>query len=349
MRGDPLCFVDRGAGHAIASLLFPSAERLSLRSATGDVEYEEGRDFLLDADAGLVTRMPGSRIPLTRRDELYPSTEPDGSAFMFKRGAPDTYLMFDEGDLFHRRQVAATYTHPAGLWSGHVPRFRGADMPGTMRRLLAHDPLSIAITGDSISEGYNASAFMAVPPYQPPYGALVAAGLTEAHGSAIALHNFAVAGWTADHGSADAARVGAAKPDLVIVGFGMNDAGYATPDDFSANIAGIIDEVRRRAPEAEFVLVSPMLPNPEWHYPVMERFGGYREALAALCADGVVLADVTTVWTDLLSRKSVYDLTGNGINHPNDFGHRVYAHVVLALLVEDVRTLVRPRTLFSAC
>jgi len=31
----------------------------------------------------------------------------------------------------------------------------------------------------------------------------------------------------------------------------------------------------------------------------------------------------------LLERKSVYDLTGNGINHPNDFGHRVYAQTIL--------------------
>ena len=333
LRGDPLCFVDRGAGDATASLLFPPAQRLALRSASGDVEYEEGRDFLLDADAGRVIRTSDSRIPLITRDELYPSTDPDGSAFMFKRDAPDTYLMFSEGDLFHRRQVCATYTHRPGLWSGLVPRFRGAGMPRTMGRLLARDPLAIAVTGDSISEGYNASGFIRVPPHQPPYADLVTAGLRDAYGSPVALHNFAVAGWTADHGLADASRVGTANPDMVIVAFGMNDAGYAEPEEFSANIAGIMDEVRRCAPHAEFVLVSPMLPNPDWHYPVMERFAAYRDALADLCADGVVLADMTTLWKDLLVRKSVHDLTGNGINHPNDFGHRVYAQAVLALLV----------------
>jgi hypothetical protein len=32
---------------------------------------------------------------------------------------------------------------------------------------------------------------------------------------------------------------------------------------------------------------------------------------------------------------------GNGINHPNDFGHRVYAQVILALLVggESLQTI----------
>ena len=38
------------------------------------------------------------------------------------------------------------------------------------------------------------------------------------------------------------------------------------------------------------------------------------------------------MWRDLLRRKSVYDLTGNGVNHPNDFGHQVYADVIASLL-----------------
>ena len=36
----------------------------------------------------------------------------------------------------------------------------------------------------------------------------------------------------------------------------------------------------------------------------------------------------------MMVRKSPYDLTGNGINHPNDFGHRLYAHTILSLLIE---------------
>ena len=114
----------------------------------------------------------------------------------------------------------------------------------------------------------------------------------------------------------------------------MNDAGYAEPSDFAANIETIMTAVRTASRDAEFVLVSPMLPNPRWPYPVMARFFGYRDALATLCGEGAALADVTRMWTDLLARKSVHDLTGNGINHPNDFGHRVYAQVILALLIE---------------
>jgi lysophospholipase L1-like esterase len=116
------------------------------------------------------------------------------------------------------------------------------------------------------------------------------------------------------------------------VAYGMNDAGYADAADFAATIAALMHEVRVSCPRAEFVLVSPMLPSPGCDFVVMERFPAYRDALAQLCGEGVVLADMTTLWVDLLARKSPYDLTGNGLNHPNDFGHRLYAQMILALL-----------------
>jgi hypothetical protein len=56
---------------------------------------------------------------------------------------------------------------------------------------------------------------------------------------------------------------------------------------------------------------------------------------------GAALADLTSLWADLLDRKSVHDLTGNGINHPNDFGHRLYAQTILGLLVEPSMWLQR--------
>ena len=317
LEGDPLCFVDRGSRTSSASLLFPPQRLISLRTAAGDVEFEEGRDFTLDAKAGVVTRTSDSRIPCTSLEELYSSGEP----------------LCEEGDFFHRRQVCASYTHRAGSWAGPEPRFRGDDVPRTITLLRAGEPLTIAVTGDSISEGYNASGFVGVPPYRPPYVDQIVAGLTGEYGSPIALHNLSSAGWTSDNGLGDVERVALSHPDLVIVAFGMNDSGYASAGDFAANIAGILREVRRSAEDAEFVLVSPMLPNPEWDYPVLERFGEYRDALDGLCGAGVILADVTATWRELLTRKSVYDLTGNGINHPNDFGHRVYADAVLATVL----------------
>lgn len=319
MRGESLFFVDRGDGIATATLLFQNVDDLSLSSATADVSFEADRDYTVDRANGVVSRTPASRIPFATLDELYPPDDP--------------FVLIGEDDEFHRRQVGANYSHPANAWQGSRPQAAAGQLPRTRQRLELSQPLTVCITGDSISEGYNASAFMRVPPYQPAYGELVVAALEHAHGSRVTLHNFAAAGWTSDDGTADVERVGQACADLVIVAFGMNDAGYAGAPDFAANVGSIMTRVRAASLDAEFILVSPMLPNPRWSYPVMERFPAYRDALAGLCGAGAALADVTTVWTELLTRKSVHDLTGNGINHPNDFGHRVYAQVILALLM----------------
>ena len=83
-----------------------------------------------------------------------------------------------------------------------------------------------------------------------------------------------------------------------------------------------------------------MLGNDQWHHTPREMFPKYLEALKSLvgaegtAAKGLALADLTSLWTEMLTRKRDSDLTGNGVNHPSDFGHRVYASAVLSLLVE---------------
>lgn len=46
---------------------------------------------------------------------------------------------------------------------------------------------------------------------------------------------------------------------------------------------------------------------------------------------------MTDMHTHLLRLKRYWDMTGNNINHPNDFLARVYAQVVSQVLVQDVK------------
>jgi acyl-CoA thioesterase I len=316
MYDESVFFIGTKDASSTASLLFAPERVLSFHNARREVTFEEGRDYEVTPSGRTVVRLPGSRMPTTAPEDV-------------------AQLICADDDAFHRRQVEVTYTH-AGGWDGPTPWCADEAVPGTIRRLRAAEPVRVALTGDSISEGYNASGFMRVPPYQAAYGALVAAGLEQAYGSPIELHNFAVAGWTSDHGLADVERVASVNPQLVIVAYGMNDASYAAPAELAGNVSALIAQVRRTSPDTEFVIVSPMLPNPEADPRVMPRFPAYRDALARLSGRGVILADVTTLWTQLLARKAYYDVTGNGLNHPNDFGHRLYAQVILAQLVEAI-------------
>jgi len=90
----------------------------------------------------------------------------------------------------------------------------------------------------------------------------------------------------------------------------------------------------------EVILVATMLGNDQWRHTPREMFPLYLDALKSLAgtndqsAPGIALADLTSLWTEMLKRKRDSDLTGNGVNHPSDFGHRVYASAVLSLLVE---------------
>lgn len=48
-------------------------------------------------------------------------------------------------------------------------------------------------------------------------------------------------------------------------------------------------------------------------------FAGILEKWTA--QEKIVYADVYSVWQFVFERKGFFALTGNGVNHPNDFGH----------------------------
>jgi acyl-CoA thioesterase I len=247
------------------------------------------------------------------------------------RGDPSVKLLFGEGRFFHDLQCCVTYTH-AERWDGILPAAHGGALPRTAGLLAAGDSLRLCLSGDSISAGGNASGCTGAPPHMPAYGELVTRGLQQRYGVSVAFTNLAVGGQGAAHGMEVAEEAAAARPDLMIIAYGMNDVGRGDPDAFRAQIDAGMKTIRRSSELTEFVLVAPMLGNPEWAHTPTEAFGPYRDALASLCGEGVALADMTQIWKDLLRRKSYHDLTGNGVNHPNDFGHRVYAQVLLRLL-----------------
>jgi lysophospholipase L1-like esterase len=250
-------------------------------------------------------------------------------------GDPTRGIFFGEGSVYHRLQVEALYHFMPGQWNGPTPEYAGDALPKTVAKLRNKQPVNLVLCGDSISAGANASLMTNAPPGCPSYGELTKLALEKHFGIKVTFTNHAVGGWTSANGLQQAKdqQIGKAAPDLVIIAFGMNDVFQRDAAAYQANTRGIMDAVRAEAPDAEFILVASMLGNAEWGMP-MEQFPLYRDALANLCGPGVVLADLTSMWESLLKRKSFYDLTGNGVNHPNDFGHCVYAQTLLALLIE---------------
>ena len=329
VEGESVLFIrNEQSGEARASVLFPIREILAVKNSAGDATYENGKDFVWKPDSREIIVPRGSRIPTwTPRDlrrpaktQKYELTHRDGEIFF---GAQLEYAAM---------QTCITYRHAPDSWKSYVPQFDPGKLPRSVSKLVNRQPLSIVVVGDSISAGCNASGWAEQPPFQPAYPELVRSHLEARFRSQVSLAIPAVNGGDSASALKLIDKVVEPRPDLVIVAFGMNDAAGRPAAEFHANIAALMTKIRERSPDVEFILTASMLGNRNWTRLHPELFPEYRDALAKRGGPGVALADMTSLWTRFLELKQDWDLTGNGVNHPNDFGHRVYAQVITTLL-----------------
>ncbi len=110
---------------------------------------------------------PGSRIVCKTPQDL---RRPAGSQrYQLTHRDGNGEILFGGGHEYHDMQTVVTYAHQPGAWAGPVPSFAGDQLPRTLKRLTDQQPLTIALLGDSISTGCNASGWAKVAPFQPAY------------------------------------------------------------------------------------------------------------------------------------------------------------------------------------
>ncbi len=279
------------------------------------VQYELGRDYLLEAD-GQIRRSRGSRIPDFGTNMLYGKEDFRHDQFPgFGNGR-----FFVYADYFHREK----WQVPAAR-----PELGAACLPVTREKLRAGKSVRMIAFGDSITAGGDASEPSLI--FWERYAGSLRAKYPKA---SIESVNGATGGDTTVQGLQRLQeKVLQQKPDLVLVGFGMNDhnrEGFGVPlQAFAANLGTIIDRIR--ADGAEVILFSAFPPNPKWHYGShqMEAYAAATEQVARdkHCA----FAAVYELWMGIAERKNTEDLLANNINHPNDFGHYLYFRALEAL------------------
>lgn len=309
---ESVLLLSRDGGPFSGKLMFRPTRVLAVSSPERGREYVQGRDFVVRGDR--IEALPGSDIPTMRASEFatgqFPWTDLSG------------------------RHVFVTYEH-SDTWTGPLPERQGNLLPRTLGLLRRRAPVTIAALGDSITLGMFCSGFRNVPPYQPPWVNLFADALGRSyHDPKIKVYNAAVGGTTSDWGLQVAPDcIGALKPDLVIVAFGMNDFWSNSPAVFRKNIEGIMAEVRSQAPHAEFVLVSSIEFNADYtNDPTyVANLKGYAPELAALKGPGVGFLDMTRMSDALYKAKSPEDLQTDPM-HPDDFFARWYAQGLIETL-----------------
>jgi acyl-CoA thioesterase I len=331
MTGESVLFIrDTTGGKARASVLFPIREMLEIRSSAGDVVYQVGRDYTWKRGSREIVLPPGSRIVASTPGDLRRPADSQRHRLTHRDGNGE--IMFGAKLEYHALQTSISYRRQPGEWAGPRPRFDETILPHVIGRLKRQQSLKILVMGDSISTGCNASGWASGEPFQPAYPELVRQHLAVHYGSRVELENLSISGKTTRSGATMCDQGIPGKPDLVIIAFGMNDSAGVSVADYRKNTAAMIAKIRKSLPQTEFILVATMLGNRDWPRLKQERFPEFRDALAELCEPGVALADLTTTWSEFLKRKKDWDLTGNGVNHPNDFGHRVYAQMICSLL-----------------
>jgi lysophospholipase L1-like esterase len=311
-------------------MLRPVGEVNQLEMADTSKVFAEGVDFEVAADRMRILLTPTSRITYLGFHERFPKKGRPMSITQHLDGTRNLY--FSEGHVFHDQQVVVDYV-AAGPYQGVVPDSKLRRLPKVAALLRAGKPLRVTVLGDSISTGANASGATGAAPWQPPYPQLVADVLQSKYRSAVTVTNFSVGGMDVRWGLTQVAKVIDSNPDLVVLAFGMNDAsGQRTPEEYARLTQDIVGAVAASKPDCEFILVATMTGNPDWSYAAPELYPKYRDALVRIETTGVAVADVTALWMAVVSKKSFMDITGNGVNHPNDYGHRLYAMVVAATL-----------------
>ena len=329
------------------SLLYIPGSIVSVRNFGLDVDYIQGQDFLLNKD-GTLCLTENSRIPVMPRTAYCNAADTSTQPQLLDGGG----ALITDNNVISQYYLSITYTH-ADSWDGVVPQNEISHLAKVKHKLENKEALKIVICGDSISVGYSTSglneqtyrvngqlttARINIAPYMPTWPHLVAEALKKAYGyDAIEVVNLAIGGTNTNSACMDdvVQRILAQSPDLVTIGFGMNE--YWSPAaQHSDRIEALMDKILAGCPQTEFLLLSSMLPNRMAYSMNNMNLSAFEKSYYQLQADrsdlSIAIAPVNTVYLHAADAKRDLDLMGGNRNHPNDFAVRLYAQTIAASL-----------------
>lgn len=311
-------------------LAYPVDEVISLCNSRLEREFVNGRDYTVED--GCIVIPENSEITVTPWEEIILDKPQEGAQLNIEASIAGKYLFFSESSAISDKQCTVKYKH-SGKWQGVIPCRPDGKLSKIVEKIKRGDDFTFAFFGDSITVGANSSGtdWINVPPYAPIWPKTVCNELERRYGGKISYINHAVGGKTSDWGVEEFKTLHEGEnADLFVVAFGMND--FTNPK-FEENIRTIMSYIWEKNPECEIILISTMLPNTY----AKGFFNGQdkqEEILEKIAKEysSVVLAPVTSVHKELLKNKFYFDMTGNCVNHPNDFLAAIYAQTVLAVL-----------------
>ncbi len=343
MHRESTCMIVREDGAVTAKLAFKPTKILAVESNDFKTVFEEGKDYTWDGTSNTLVWKDGSAIPYFTKNDIEGRRE-DGTQLRGFDGTSDSWdelgrsrfgnQLYCVSAFLYEKQIAVTYEYEYGTWDGEVTPYQGDKLAKTLAKLEAQEETVIFFYGDSIFTGCDSSSMYNREPNQGSFPQFIKQVLTEKYGGRVKVYNPSVGGKDSAWGMENAQSLicDRAVPDLVFIGFGMNDQGSAQAS--MQNVQAIIDTCRAQNPDCEFVVVSCMVPN------AAAGFLTIQDQLPAVFASiaekdrQVAFVNMFACHQKLLEQKDFITMSGNNINHPNDWLIRVYTMQMLSAMLE---------------
>lgn len=290
---------------------------------------------------GYIVRTENSDIPYLEVEDYYSDESGQWSIEIAPEKIPykfncKKYAKYGETDSFTKYQIAVTYTH-SDEWKGFIPPCKKDILKNFYQKINKENCATVGFFGDSITTGCNSSGVPqggVVSPYAEDFPTMTVKEIEKRLNCKINMFNTAVGGWTSQNGVEEFdERVIKNNPDLLVLAFGMNDMGSPL-EEYGARMEKMVKALHEFNLKAEIVLVGTSVPNPEttW-YLNQERFVEELYRLESKYPF-IAVADMTKVHKYLFDAGKKYrDVSGNNINHPNDFVARLYAQTILKTIL----------------
>lgn len=336
--------------HCLPNCLVPHS--VVVKSVDGSSIYEEGKDYLVDHIWGAIGRIQEGRIPqkaevsvsykysLQRIDLIQANEEGELS---LKKGEevktcpvppqPDKgyYPVVNVYLPYHTKELTEELVYPVNALFPEPSKVQikgnSQFVKNTLSKLRKGDRVTIVFWGDSVTVGGDASS------PDKAFPALFVSLLKERFPKAkIETVNAGIGGTNTNQRLPNIKEeVLKYDPDLVVIEF-VNDMGF-TEENLRRNYNQAIDLIRGQG--GEIIILTP-----HFTMPSMMGLSSVKNARETRPAVEILrkiakersvgLADVSKRWENLSNEGIPYvTLLYNGINHPDDRGHKIFAEELL--------------------
>lgn len=322
-------------------LQYEPVKILSVRDYTWENEYSASE---YSVEGNTVRMNAGGTMPYLTAENLQGKNipEPFREVTQIQNVETDWVMMgaavYTEGPLIYGHQISVSYVYDVkDLKREEFADYETSGFEKLKTKLNAGEDVKLVAIGDSVAEGCSSSGHFNHAPFMDNWVDQVTQALNERYEGNVTSKNVAVGGMKSDWGAlaAQINNIVAANPDMVMIHFGINDAGAGvTPGAYQDNIEKIISDVQARLPECEFMLIKAFGVNPmSYNYNDLKGYWRKLDAIAADYEEAYTL-DMFTPSLTMLESKKYMDVTGNGINHVNDYSSRLYTMNILSALIK---------------